>query len=267
MSWALYLQSIRNRRLSWLVYSAIGLVFSLLYLGTFPAVQSQAANYNEILKSLPKGVLEAFNITQSSPTLMAYLAAKHFGLIWPLMIILLMTSFAGGALAREVDNRTMGFMLSLPISRLKFYIVRVMTGITGLVLFIALSELTVWPLAKAFGYTAPWSQVFNIGILGFLFGMAVLGIGILFSTASSSSGRVNASVSAVLLMMYVMNIIALLENKVDKLKYLSLFHYFNPGALSGGSSIGVNTIIVLSLVSFAALLTGALIFTQRDISV
>jgi len=267
MIWAMYKQAMRNRRVSWIIYGAIGLSFLVLYLPTFPAIQSQQAMYDQILKTMPKAILEAFNITKSAPTLMGFLSAKHFGFTWDLMFILLMISYAGGAIAKEIDSRTMGLLLSLPVSRLKLYLVRLASGITGLAIFVACSELATWPLAKLFGFAASWVDVLNVGVLGFAFGLSILCLGMMFSAMASDSGKVYGAMGGLLLVMYVLNIVAGLEDKLTNLKYVSLFHYFVPANVIGGGHLGAAPLLVFAGVSVVAAAIGALAFVRRDITV
>jgi ABC-2 type transport system permease protein len=265
--WPLFKQTVRNNRVSWLIYSLVGLIFLVLYVPIFPSIQQQQDTLNKVYSSLPKGILEAFNITQTSATLMGFLTSKHFAFVWILMVIFLMLSFAGGAIAKEVDKLTMGLLLSLPISRLRIYITRLIAGVFGLVVFIALTELITWPIAKIFNYACPWIDVFNVGLLGFLFGLAVLGIAMMFSALTSDSGKVYGLAGGLLLVMYVINIASQLKDQLDKLKYVSIFHYYIPGDVIDGGHLDHTSLLVLGGTAIVSTVIGAIIFTRRDVSV
>lgn len=264
---ALYHQTIRARRLSWFIYSALGFTLLFVYLATFPAVQAQQATYDQLLNSMPKAILEVFNIGKSAPTLMGFLSAKHFGFTWPLMISLLMISYSGGAIAKEIDNRTMGLLFSLPISRLKLYLVRLAAGITGLTIFVVFSELLLWPLAQMFHYALPWGDAARVGILGFFFGLTVLCLSLMISSMTSESGKVYGTMGGLLLVMYVLDIIASLEDKLANAKYFSLFHYFAPGDVINGGQLDLTALLIFTVVSIIAAIIGGAVFRRRDMSV
>lgn len=267
MTGAIFWQTVRNRRTSWMIYSVIGLLSLLLYLATFPAVQSISADYNKILATMPKALLQAFNISQSSLTLMGYLTSKHFGLVWPVMMIFLMTSYSGGAMAKEIDTRSMGLLLSLPVSRLRLYLVRVLAGATGLAVFVILTEAVTWPLAKLFNFTLLASDIINLGILGFCFGLAILGLGMMFSSLVSESGKSAGAMAGLVLAMYIINIVAQLDSKLKDAKFISLFHYFLPGSVVDGGHLDMVSLAVLIGVGVAAAAVGAWVFVRRDVSV
>jgi len=267
MIWNLVLKTIKARRGQWVAFCVLGFLFLILYLATFPAVQKSSADYDKIISTLPKGVLSVFNITESVPTLMGYLSSKHFGFLWALMIIILISSYSSFAIAKEVENRTLGFLLSRPISRLQFYLSRFLTGLVGLIIFIVFTELTTYPLAQIFGYSASFIEILNIAILGAFFGFAVLGLGLMFSALSSESSKSTGYLSTILLIMYVAYIIASLEPRLEFLQNLSIFYYFRPGDLVAGSGLSPSSLAILASTGLIGTLIGAFIFNKRDLDV
>lgn len=267
MFWEITKKTIKAKRGQWLTFALLGLGFLLLYVATFPAVQKTSADYDKIVSTLPKGVLAAFNITQTNPSLMGYLSSKHFGFLWALMIIMLMSSYASYAIAREIESKTMGLLLSQPISRLKLYCSRLASGIIGLTLFIIFSEIIVWPLAYIFNYQIALGEVFGIAILGFGFGLSILGLGLLFSSLSNESSKSTAYLSTVLLIMYVAYLIANLEPKLKSLEKISIFNYFKPGTVVSGQGIELGSLLILIAIGSISAILGSIIFNKKDLNV
>lgn len=258
-------ESIRDHRLRWAVFALIGLGFLVLYIATFPAIQKSSADYDRLVSTLPKGVISAFNITTGPQTLMGYLASKHFGFTWPLMLIMLTISYSSFAIAQGVQDKTITFLLSTPISRKKLYLTRLTAGIVGVVIFVAASQLIVLPLASIFGYSLNIGESLSIAILGFLFGLAILGLGMLSSAIFNDPRKSTAAVSGVLLVSYVLYLVASLEANLEILKYLSIFHYFNPGKVVMPGSLDRLSLLVLSSVFLASSLIGLKYFSKKDI--
>lgn len=267
MFWELTRKTIRAKRGQWVTFALLGLGFLLLYITTFPAVQKTSADYDKIVSTLPKGVLTAFNITQTTPSLMGYLSSKHFGFLWALMIILLMSSYASYAIAKEIETKTMGLLLSQPVSRLKIYWSRFLSGLLGLTVFIVFSEVLVWPLAHAFNYSIALSEVMSIAILGFAFGAAVLGLGMFFSAGSKEGSRSTAYLSTVMLVMYVAYLTANLEPRFKSLEKISIFNYFKPGTIVSGQGVELNSLFILLAIGAASAILGSTIFNKRDLNV
>lgn len=260
-------QALKAKRTLWVTYSAIGLGFLMLYVAVWPSIQSQSADYSKIFSSLPKGLILALNISNETPTLMGYLSSKHFGLIWLFMIAMLVVAYGSFVIAKEVETRTMGFLLSQPINRLKLYWARFGAGAIILARFVVLSEIVVWPIAKIYNYSIGGTGVLLVGVAGFLFGLSILGLSFMISAMSSSAGRVSAWSGAVLLAMYAIYIVSSLVDSLDKLKYLSLFHYIAPGDIVTNNSIALSSIIVFVVFSVVTATIGAVIFQKRQVQV
>ncbi len=260
-------QAVKSKRVLWATYSAIGLGFLFLYVSVFPSIQSQSVDYNKIFASLPKGLILALNITNETPTLMGYLSSKHFGLIWLFMIVLVVISYGSFVIAKEIETRTMGFLLSQPINRIKLYFARFGAGAIGLAVFVVFSEIVVWPMAKIFNYSIDGTGVLLVGVAGFLFGLSVLGLSFMISALSSSAARVSAWSGLVMLAMYAIYITSSLVSSLDNLKYLSLFHYIAPGDIVTNNSISLSSIVVFIVFSAITAIIGAVIFQKRQIQV
>ncbi len=260
-------QALRAKRALWATYSAIGLGFLFLYIAVFPSIQSQSVDYNKIFASLPKGLMIALNISNETPTLMGYLSSKHFGLIWLFMIALVVIAYGGFVVAKEVETRTMGFLLAQPISRIKLYLARFSAGAIGLAVFVVFSEAVVWPLARVYNYTIDVKGVLLVGLAGYLFGLSIMGLSFMFSAMSSSAARVSAWSGLVMLAMYAIYIASSLMSDLDNLKYLSLFHYIAPGDIITNDSIAMSSIVTFIVFSVVTAAIGALIFQKRQVQV
>lgn len=265
--WILLTQAIKARRMQWLIYSALGFGFLLLYVSVYPSIQEQAASYNDIFKTLPKGLTTAFNITNDEPTLMGYLSSKHFGLAWLLLVIFFAVSHGSYSISKEIESKTMGFLLSRPISRSTLYLSRLTAGIIGLVVLVFMTAIVVWPMARVAHYEISGVDVLLVGLSGLLFGVAVLCMAMMFSAWSSAGGRVSALVAGVLLTMYVLFIVASLAPSLESLRYVSIFHYFSPGEIVKTGTIPYSSILMFMGMSVCSALIGLFVFKRREIQV
>lgn len=259
--------ALRKNRLSWLVYCVIGFGFLAMYVAIYPSIQQQSAALNDIVKSFPQGILKAFGATSDSlDSLAGLLVSKQYGLIWPLMTAALAISFAGGALAGEIDSGTIGLLLALPISRTQLVLSKLIAGITGLAVFVLATVTAAIPLVAALGYKLSTPAVIKLSLLGFLFGTAVLGVSMLVSAASSSRGRVAAVIGLGLVLMYVANLLSLLLTSLDRLKYISIFYYFDAMGTLSGNHLSLAAVAILLITTIISIVAAIIVFDRRDIS-
>lgn len=268
MIWAMVKKELFQRRWAIFGFTLASLLFLLMYMSIYPSFQNETAKFDELLKSYPKAILEAFNIEQLSlSTVEGYISAEHFSFIWPLMAIFLALSSAGTTIAGEIEKGTMAFLLSQPLSRTRIFISKYISALLGLAIFIAASTVAIIPLASLLNLQVSTGNIYRVTLLSSCFVWAVYSLGLLVSCVFSERSKVYFSVGGLLVLMYVANIMSGLISSLDKLKYLSFFHYFSPDKALVAGQLYASSFYVFIGVAVVATIGGIVIFKRRDISV
>ncbi|MFA5107010.1 MAG: ABC transporter permease subunit [Patescibacteria group bacterium] len=264
--WSIIVRFLKDRRISLLVYCLSGVAFLEMYVAIYPSIFSQAARFNELFQSYPKEFLKAFGVDRlDMSTLENYIAMEHFSMIWPLMMIILMISIAGGALAGEIERGTIELVLSRPISRLKLFIGRYTYGFIALAIFILTTVFMIIPLAELHNVTYDAGRYYLIAILGLLFGLAVFSLAMLASALFSEKGRVSMIMGGLLVLMYVLNLVAALKENLSDLKYLSFFHYFDAQSALTKGELNLTSVWVFAGIIVVSTIVGAVVWKRRDV--
>lgn len=262
-------EEVKERKWSVVIYSIVSILLLLLYVALFPSLQSQTQQLTEVLKSMPEGLLKALGSSPaqlSNFNLEALLASKQFSLVFQLLAAILAISIAGNDISGEIEKGTIEFLLSQPISRLKFYFSRFFSGVILLTIFVACSTLAVIPLAAAFHVAYVADIYYKLFWVALLYSVAIYAFSYFLSAIFSNKGRVYGISAGIITFMYVAFLVSALKDNLDKLKYLSFFHYFSPDILFNGTidKLGV-LIFVLTIIVFTFL--GAIVFSRRDIAI
>lgn len=266
--WALFLRSLKDRRISLLIYSISGMLFLWMYVAMFPSISEQAASYNDILKTMPESLLKAFGISDFSlSSIENFVGVEHFSIVWPLIVIAFAISIASFSIAREIEQGSIEFVLSRPVSRLKIFFGRYLAGVMMITVFTIVSILSIIPLAHLHGVSYQLSHFVTIGILGLLFGLAVLSIAFMLSAFFSEKSKVSMASGGILVLMYVFNLVSALKENLANLKYASFFYYFDYADALIRNIISHQSIWVFVIVSLVCTLVGAWWFTKRDVAV
>lgn len=262
------LRALKDKKIFLLSFILGGVGMAWMYAALFPTIGKMSESYSEILKSFPEAFLEAFGISETGfAGFESYMSTEHFSFVWPILIIILIISFAGSSLSREIEKGTMEILLSLPVSRLKIFFGKYLAGLSGLIIFTLFSVLSIIPLAQAYHIEYATDRYFTMSLLGFLFGMAVFSISMLISAIFSDRSKVSIIMGGGLLGMYVIKIISILNDKLDKLKYLSFFYYYDAPKALVNNSISPETFIVFISVAIIATTLAAYWFSRRDVAV
>ncbi|MFA6296748.1 MAG: ABC transporter permease subunit [Patescibacteria group bacterium] len=261
-------RTIKDRKITIIVYCLAVIAFLWMYVGLFPAFRDQSATFNEMMKSYPQDFMKAFgveNIDMSS--LESFLAMEQFGIIWPLMVSFLMISLAGIMLAGEIEKGTSELLLSRPVSRQQIFWSRYLVGIAVLIVFVFCSVMAVIPFAKIYKVDYLINNFWTMSMACFLFGWAIFSIAFMFSAIFSERSRVYMLAGGLLVLMYVIKIISSLKESLENLKYFSFFYYYDANRALVENIIDGKSWVVFMSVAVVCTVIGMVVFRKRDVAV
>lgn len=265
--WSIISRTIKDRKTVFLIYLIAASAFFLMHVSVFPSFKDQQIDISKLMESMPQGFIEAFGLQDYDMSKFEnYIAGEEFSLIWPLMLLIMSISLAGGAIASEIEKGTIEILLSQPISRSKLYLSRYISGILLMVGFVVITIGLLIAMASAFGIDLKISHYPTLSLVAFLFAWAIYSIAMFFSAIFSDRGKVYFISAALLFVMYALNILAGLKESLSDLRYFSFFHYYVPNDLLIRNQIDKYSVIVFISVAVVFSVAGYIAFNRRDIS-
>lgn len=266
---AVFSRILKDKRNALIAY-VIGAAAAVeMYVALFPAIKDQADQLNKLLKSYPKGLMEAFGMESGSlfGKLESYMSTEYMNFFWPILVITLVIGFANMMCVTDIEKGTIEIVLAQPISRIKVFLSRYFAGLCYLLVFVAASIFAIIPFAALHDISYEISNYYTTFVMGFLFGAAILSVAAFFSALFSERGKAMFATTAVLLLMYVGNIVAKLKDSLKDVRYFSLFHYFDPGKVLGKNEIVQYSVPVFLGVIVVFTIVAIFWFNRRDIAV
>lgn len=176
---------------------------------------------------------------------------------------------AAGALAGEIERKTVLLLLARPFPRYRLVVSREAESMVGLALLVA---ALVAGVALGMGLAGLWdSESFgSFFIMAFnalcLF-LAVCGYSYLISAMSSDGGRATLLATVLTVVFFFVDFMASLFEVLEPLGLLSVFHYYDPVSLAVAAPFpGVHVGVLLG-VAAATFLGAVVVFQRRDIAV
>ena len=266
--WQITWRELKDKKWSLFFYCFGSLFLIWIYAATFRSSQVGTQQLQDLVKGYPKGLQEAFGLNNlSTNTIELYLNAKNFSLIWPLIAIILALSRAAGQIAGEVQSGTMGLLLALPLNRWRIFVAKYTAGIFAVLVFTGISVFGVIPLARAYNIPSHLSILFHAWILTSLFMLAIYSLGLMVSSWVNEKSTVYVTAGIILMLSYIANIVALISDKFNWLKYYSLFYYFDTQTVLTNGHIKLSAFAVFGVIIVVATAVALSRFNQRDISV
>jgi ABC-2 type transport system permease protein len=265
---ALIVKTIYTKRRLLFINIIICALLIWLFVIFFPHMYEQSETLSEAFENYPDAFLQAFNVdvSQLFLSLEAFLAAEHFSLMWPIILIVFIISLGGSAIAGEVDDGTIEILLAQPLSRTKIYFSKYIAGLVILVAFIVISNFSVVPFALVHKVDFDIGKYVLISILGFFFAFGIYSFSMMLSAIFSSKGKVSAVLAGTILGMYAINLLSTFKESVENLRYLSYFYYFDTNNALIEGHINVLSFIIFILTGVIFILIGLIAFKKRDIA-
>jgi len=261
---------LRDKWKSFIIYAVAAIGFLEMYIALFPAIQKQASQVNQLIKTMPPEFYKAFNMdpsTLSFDNLQSYLSSEYMSFLWPILLIVFAVSLANYISVNEIDKGTIETLASLPANRLRIFLERYLAGVLIIAGFCIVGLFSAIPLAQLHNTDFVFVNFLTATIGSFLFAWAVYSLATLSSVLLSDKGRASMVSGGILILMYVVFIISTLKEGLKNLQYMSFFNYFSGSELLAKNSYPEYALLALG--GFAIVVTTAamLWFNRRDLSV
>lgn len=257
----------RNKT-SFVIYCLIAMTFAWMYISLFPSIQEESKTIDALLDSMPSPLMEAFGIEKDSyGKIETYLAIELMTIFWPLLAGILSISRAGSAIAGDIENRTLGIELGLPISRLKVYFLKFFGNWSAIFAFCFISIFFILPVCYAYNIEIDESKIVALFWLSLLFATTIFSFTFLLSSIFSEKGKVFFISGGVLIVSYAANILASLSSNFSWMRTISIYHYFDPLELLSTGTLCSSSALFFAVVILTSIVGGAFYFQRRDISI
>lgn len=260
---------LKKNALKMSLYFLINASLAWLFVALFPSIQEDAAELTELFRAYPEDFLKAFGI-ESGATIFssfeAFLSIEYFSIMWPLLILAFIISYAASTIAGEIEHGTIDILLSQPLSRAQLFLSKYVAGFLMITCMTVVTIATPVFLAVLYGIDFPLEGFVYVGILGELFSLSVFSLSLLFSSMLSVNGKALSVPLFIVLGMYALKIASELNESVQDIKYLSLFHYFDYNAALIDNTLPVFSVLVFAGLSMLGGSIALFYFKRRDIA-
>lgn len=257
----------RKAMLWWLSGSATYMLVIVLTWSAFsdPGLQE---SYDKLLAAYPPELLAVFGMSpgQSVFSPVGYLTAEAFGLIGPLLLLILAAGIGARAIAGEEEAGTMDLLLSNPVSRRSVVLQKALAMLVLVVLLGAAIYVGVAIGALAVGMEVSMANVAATTLQAVMLALGFGALALALGAATGNRGLALGGVSGVALATFLVQSIGPLANWPLWSQKLSPFYYYSAhtpleNGLSWGD-FGVLAAIFMVLVGVAVPL-----FARRDVRI
>jgi len=264
----IFLRELRTGRRSLLVWALVIAGLNVLIMAVYPSFAADAARLEELMAMLPEGFAKAFGLDRLSMAdplgfyaTESYLIVVLFGGIYAAIL-------GASILAKEEDEKTIEYLLALPVTRNGVLTSKVLAIVANLALFNLIVAAATYLSFVGF-VTRDYSTATLLLLLAAPFLLYLTFAALCFFLSLFWTRRRAAySISIGLVVgTYFLNVIALLTEDLRWLGWLSPFKYVDAADIVVEQSL--NGLYVLILLATAAVAVAAtyLLYGRRDITI
>ncbi|SDI20888.1 ABC-2 family transporter protein [Alteribacillus persepolensis] len=251
-------------RRSFIIGGGIILFFTAL-LGSLADYYLNNAELLEAVEQFPDAVIEGFGFHVS---VMTSFEGWTSGQIYTYYVLLLGCFAAMWACASIVKDRDMGtdeFLYSLPYSRLHVYFSRVAAQLFLTSTIFLLTFLITVACGFLFSQIESVRTIFFIMLAGYFIVLAFSGIGYILTTLLHSERSAMSAGVGIVMISFLLNMMAGMDETVSWLSYFSLFYVFDTKALVHGDGLSISAAAATLGIYIAGTALGAFLFKRQDV--
>lgn len=225
------------------------------------------AMLDSFTEAMPE-IMAAVGMTAGAADLMGFMISYLYGfilLVFPMVFSILRSN---RLIAGYTDSGSMAYLLAAPVKRRTIAFTQMTALLCGI--FILIGYTTVLELAAAqwlFPGELPYSELLavNAGLLclHFMIGSVCFSASCIFSEVKHSTA-VGAGIAV---LMYIFQMLANVSDKINAVKYFSVFTLFDPSGLAAGGTGAICGSICLLIGAVLIYPAGIAVFCRKDIHV
>jgi ABC-2 type transport system permease protein len=232
----------------------------------YPIIAENTALLDEYLELWPEGFLAAFGMTGSLADPGVFFTTYVGSMIWPIIAAIAAILVGTRGPAADAERGFLDLALATPLPRVR-YLAMSIAGqallMAALATVMIVAVLAVGAIVDA-GFDA--GRFLLVIPSAFAFGCAIAAVATLLAVVSLSRGIAGGVTVAILLGMYLANVIAQIEPDLGWLRSLSAFAYFDTTAIIDEGQLMATDLAVFAVVAVSAWGAALVAFRRRDLA-
>ncbi|PAB60694.1 ABC transporter permease subunit [Anaeromicrobium sediminis] len=236
-------------------------------MGKYAGYASSGESINDILAIFPKSLLNIMGISSFDLST----AMGFYGVTFLYLVLISSTHAAmlgANIIAKEERDKTAEFLFVKPVSRNKVITSKLLAVLLNSIILNTVTLIASLVIVSYFNESDGILRDIIMLMVG-MFGLQLIFIciGSLIASVSKKSKTAASTATGVLLITFVLYMVINMYDKLENLKYLTPFKYFEAESIILGNGIDF-IFIILSVVIIAVSLVGTYVFyNKRDLMV
>lgn len=258
-------QKIKEQYLS-VIYYAIGLLaYTWLMIGMFPSMKS--FDIDSYIKQMPEEMIKFFggDLGMQYSKIEGFLSIEYLSIFFVLIILFYIGSSIGSAIAGNLENRTLDFDLSQPISRSRYLLSHIIVTILYTTLLVGFNVFAIYVLCRGYGVIINNAGLLSFTLVASMFFLAMIGIATFLTSISKTRVTVILVTVFFSLGSYLFLSLSNIFDKLKNYKAVSIYNLYEPQKVLETGEINWSHLAILALIFLIGTVLSLLIFNKKDL--
>ncbi len=259
------IRTFNERRNGLFVFSLFMFLFGVIIVAMFDSV-IQSFDLDEYLRQFPEIFGEMFGKSViSMGEFGGFITMEYFQWSWYLIIPIYFALYCSSFIAGEVESKTVDILFAYPIKRYAIVVGKYLSVTASIILLnvVALAAIYIGIIWKGIDYDIYWVVCACVQAAPFLFAFAALFT--LISVLESESRKAATYSMCIVFVMFMLDTLSALSDKLNTLSYLSFMKYYDPGKILSQNIVSWGNTAALLVVTIALLGLSIYVFQKKDI--
>lgn len=246
-----------------LIFWSIGIVLMVVSgMSKYAGLSASGQSMNDLMADMPKSLKAILGIG----ALDLNTASGYYGLLY-LYLLLMATIHAAmlGAniISKEERDKTSEFLFVKPVSRNAIISSKLLAAFANIVIFNGVTLLSSILIVGQYSDGESLNGDIAITMLGmFILQLLFLSIGSAIAAVKKKSKSAGSLATGILLLTFIISVAIELNERIDSLKYVTPFKYFEPKNVMYGGGLDL-IFVLLSVVMIVALFSVTYVFFEK----
>ncbi len=262
----IFLRELKAGIKSLVIWSVVIILLIMIAVSKFSAFADNPEML-AILDAMPPAVLDALSMSAFNLTTVTGFYGLMF-LYFGLMGATAAAMWGSEIISKEERDKTVEFSLVLPVSRSRVITAKALAALANCIAFVLITWGVSLVAVRSYSPDQAFYEFLALEMAAmFLIELIFLAIGLLLGCAMKRYKRSASAAVAVILVTYFLSVMSVMDERLDFLKYVTPFRYYDAGELlHSGRMDGTYLLISAAIVGISV--AGAYVaYNRRDLYV
>ena len=260
----IFIRELKANLKSLVIWSVIITVLIIMAVSKFTAFAGDPETV-KMLDSLPPAMLDVFSMRAFNLTTLSGFYGIMF-IYFGLMGAIASAMWGSDIISKEERDKTVEFSLGLPVSRSRVITAKALAALVNCIAFVLITWAVSLVGVQSFNPDQAFYDYLALQMRAlFVIELIFLAIGLMLGCVMKQYKRAGSIAVGIILATYFMSVISGMEEKLDFLKWLTPFKYFDASDLFRTGRMDSTYLLISAALIVVCVVVAYLVYNRRDL--